>query len=224
MRGSRTLERVILGVLVLLAGWQQVRLGRQERAMAALVAHAEELAAAQRELAEAARQRAIAPLRAPLPGELYSAARPKAAPSRGEPAGRDERDDPPAFDGPVEPRPGARRFAQQRAAIARVEQRLPQNPGAVVLDRLYEAADEMAVREQWDDQTYDEVAEVFETTTGGILDLWADLKEGEVAPIEARDEALALRDQAHERLAGILGEDGLEVLRQHVKATAPEPP
>lgn len=220
MSRSRLIERAVVLALVLVVAGQQVRLSRQEKAFDLLYAHTRELTGTLQELQQAERARPEPALRTPLPGELFVPSRAKVAAARPERA----LDGDPDRQGPQPLREqgvGARRFAQQRALIERIDQRMPENPGAVVLNRLYDAADQMAEREQWDDRTYNDVADVFEQTTTDILDLWDDLKQGEVAPADARDEALALRESAQTRLATILGDDGLEELREHVRSTAP---
>lgn len=86
-------------------------------------------------------------------------------------------------------------------------------PAAQFLDTLYEAADRLAVEEQWDARTYDGVSQVFDTTMLEMNDLFLRTRNGEVPLREARRGAMAIRGQAMEDLRGLIGDDGVASLR-----------
>jgi hypothetical protein len=214
MSRTRWIERGVVALLIAVVGWQQMHITRQERAVQRLYVHVNELVDAQKMLHEALKQRPAAALRTPMPHEVF--ARPKQAAQRS----LDGEASVDALPQAQAMRAGKRRFNNQRKSLDRAQEHLPEASGATVLNRLYDAADVMAANENWDDATYNDVADVFEQTTTDMVDLWEDFRGGEVAPLDARDEVIALRDQAQDNLANILGEEGLEVLRQHVKAKA----
>lgn len=105
---------------------------------------------------------------------------------------------------------------------AQIEERRPRRrrapplPGAQVLNRLYDAADNMAMNEQWSQQTYDDVVFTFEETAEEMKFLWQDLKAREIDVYQAREEVELLRDDTNARLAAILGDEGLERLKTHI--------
>ncbi len=116
------------------------------------------------------------------------------------------------------PRPGAAEGGSKRPGPgAAARGRTPPVPGANVLDHLYEAADELAVSEQWDDATYDGVAQVFDDTTSTMLDLWKDVQGGRVSIAQARKQAMEVRESAQVRLQAVLGEEGFDRLRSRIK-------
>lgn len=124
---------------------------------------------------------------------------------------------PSAFEAPkAEPARQAKRSASGNART-----KVPPVPGAQVLDSLYSAADELAQEQDWDAETYDQVARVFESTTSTMMALFEDLQAGRVNQQQARQRAIEVRDEATERLGGILGPAGFERLKEAVRDELP---
>lgn len=107
-----------------------------------------------------------------------------------------------------------------RAARAKRMAAMPGN----VLARMYDAADRMAEDEGWDDATYDQVTGVFEESAGRAATLFEELQAGTLQPVDARDQAVALRDEVTTKLVGVLGPEGVARLKGYVgraEAAAP---
>ncbi len=107
-----------------------------------------------------------------------------------------------------------------RAARAKRMAAMPGN----VLARMYDAADRMAEDENWDDATYDQVTGVFEESAGRAATLFEELQAGTLQPVDARDQAVALRDEVTTKLVGVLGPEGVARLKGYVgraEAAAP---
>ncbi|MCB9682497.1 MAG: hypothetical protein H6733_13615 [Alphaproteobacteria bacterium] len=213
MSWSRRIERLVLVVLVVVTGftaWSAQRAGRSVRELTLRV---DEMEVRARMMAEAAKLQAATP----LPPDMFDRPSTPAPPARNggggnrgggpgpAPAGNDG-----SADGGRRPGPGANAKA-----------RVPPVPGANVLSHLYDAADTMAVKEDWDPETYDEVASVFEETTTAMVGLWEELKAGQVNVGQARQRALDVRNDAQDRLAAVLGEDGLERLKAEIRDDLP---
>lgn len=98
--------------------------------------------------------------------------------------------------------------------LAKVKRQLAAS-GMTMMDVVYDAVDRMAAEEQWDDATYDEVASVFEQSAGRMVQLYQDVQTGQLTPQEARDEGLAMRDDALGRLQGRIGPEGIARLKTH---------
>ncbi len=98
-------------------------------------------------------------------------------------------------------------------AMRRQARKATQSPGAVLLDSLYEAADQMAVEEQWDAVTYDGVTRVFDDTMMRMNGLYDKAKAGDISMRDARREAMKLRNHAVDDLTDLLGEEGVLSLR-----------
>ncbi len=108
--------------------------------------------------------------------------------------------------------PGAAGSAASR--LAKVKRQLAAS-GMTMMDVVYDAVDRMAAEEQWDDATYDEVASVFEQSAGRMVQLYQDVQTGQLTPQEARDEGMAMRDEALGRLQGRIGPEGIARLKTH---------
>ena len=100
---------------------------------------------------------------------------------------------------------------------AKARDRNPPVPGAELLERLYEAADDLAASEQWDDPTYEAVARVFEETSDSMNTLFASVKAREITMSAARKEAIAVRDRAQTRLREALGDQGFAKLKDRIQ-------
>lgn len=98
-------------------------------------------------------------------------------------------------------------------AMRRQAREASQSPGAVFLETLYQAADQLAAEQNWDARTYDDVTRVFDDTVLRMNGLLEKAKAGEVPMREARRDALQLRNKAVEDLRGIIGDDGVLSLR-----------
>lgn len=103
------------------------------------------------------------------------------------------------------------------AAPASRRARRLRDPGQNAMERMYEAADRMAADEGWDAAKYDEVASILEQSMATMLDVWSGVQSGDIPTADARDEALALRDDATARLTEVLGPTGVEKLRAYLK-------
>jgi hypothetical protein len=90
------------------------------------------------------------------------------------------------------------------------------NMPANVLSRMYDAADRMAEDEGWDDATYDQVAGIFEASAGRAVELFGELQAGTLTPVDARDQAMALRDEVTGKLEGVIGADGVTRLKGYL--------
>lgn len=100
---------------------------------------------------------------------------------------------------------------------AKARDRNPPVPGAELLERLYEAADDLAASEAWDDPTYEAVARVFEETSDSMNALAASVKARETTMSAARKEAIAVRDRAQTRLRDALGDAGFAKLKDRIQ-------
>ena len=107
--------------------------------------------------------------------------------------------------------------AADASAVKEAEdrKRLADMPGNV-LNRLYDATDRMADDEQWDDATYDQVTAVFEESAARATELLAGMRDGSVNEAQAREAAVALRDETTERLQTVIGPDGLQRLKTYM--------
>ncbi|HMV67595.1 MAG TPA: hypothetical protein PKA64_12150, partial [Myxococcota bacterium] len=111
-----------------------------------------------------------------------------------------------------EPRPAD---APRGRVAFKDRKRLADMPGNV-LNRLYDATDRMADDEQWDDATYDQVTAVFEESAARATELLAGMRDGSVNEAQAREAAVALRDETTERLQTVIGPDGLQRLKTYM--------
>lgn len=192
---TRTFERVLLVGMLLALLFVAWGVNAQRRRLDDVASRVAELEVRTRAYADATKVRAATP-----PGMDMFQAGGKAPGAARAPA--------PGAEGAPARRPGP-------AANARG--RTPPVPGANVLEKLYEAADEVSELEQWDAETYDAVAQVFDDTTAAMSDLWKDVQEGRVSITQARRQAVEVRDSAQGRLQSVLGEEGFERLRTRVK-------
>lgn len=209
---SLTFERVTLVLLIGLTLWQARELNQTGRHVNQLSTGMTELTTALAEL-KADREKlsldlgrardAMIALEASR-AELGGGGVPLAGRPRGAGAGPVELD---ANGVPIDPR------AARRA----------REPGQGALNRLYDAADRMAADEGWDARTYDAVTAVFEDSMAGMVDLWSGMQSGDVQAAAARDEALAMRDDAQARLLEVLGQDGVDRLKGYMRKRGPPP-
>lgn len=208
MSASRNAERVALVVLATLVVWDTWQLRRNTRTVDDLV---ERVAMSEAKLKQAGDLRS-----SKVPMSSFS---PDLFKPRGGGATRDggahpsARSDATAPEGEAATPPRAQARAKRRSDV-------PAVPGAQVLSRLYDAADEMAADEQWSNETYEQVALVFEDATAQMKDLFDELKAKKVTPAQAKEQALRLRDDATGKLAGVLGKDGLQRLKGYIKDDA----
>lgn len=91
-----------------------------------------------------------------------------------------------------------------------------ESPGAMVLDTLYQAADQLAIDEEWDALTYEDVTRVFDRTMMEANSVFERAQQGEITPAEARREAIQLRNKAINRLQDVIGSEGILALRDVV--------
>jgi hypothetical protein len=56
-----------------------------------------------------------------------------------------------------------------------------------------------------------------------MVDLWSGMQSGDVQAAAARDEALAMRDDAQARLLEVLGQDGVDRLKGYMRKRGPPP-
>lgn len=210
----RWAERALLVVLVLIAVWLAWDLQRTRLQLTKLTAKVDDTVM-RLDAFEAARRAALA---APPPAEMFQP--PSARRGGGGAGGGGRRGgggaavaDGGADDGPS--------WADPDLSSPSGGQRVPEVPGSKVLNLLYDAADRAAVEEDWDADTYDQVARVFEKTTRTMVDLVQQFKDGDIRPADARRRALNVREQAEGDLKSILGADGFERLQATVKEELP---
>lgn len=112
---------------------------------------------------------------------------------------------------------GAKAGKGRPGPAAKARDKNPPVPGAELLERLYEAADDLAASEQWDDPTYEAVARVFEETSDSMNALFASVKARELTMSAARKEAIAVRDRAQTQLRAALGDEGFAKLKDRIQ-------
>lgn len=210
MEYGRTIERVVILTLVVVVSWQTYAVKRARLNLERALLRVEHLTERGRLYTESLVEQGLMDEdgNAIVP-EHFKHAAPPPSPLQPRPRRAQVERPPPAEPGQVvDPEAIQERRPRRRRA--------PPLPGAQVLNRLYDAADTMAVNEQWSQQTYDDVVFTFEETAEEMKFLWQDLKAREIDVYQAREEVDLLRDDTNARLAAILGDQGLERLKDRI--------
>ncbi len=202
MSTSRRIERA---ALVLLALGLVVDMWASRRTRAALLKLDERIDVLV-QIHENQNQALQEPIRAPLPGEVFRSQQPPQGPGGSGAVAK----------APPGGQPAAGRRANDQRRMRRVRGNTPAIQGADVLTRLYDAADRVAVEEDWSADRYDDVVFVFEDTTEQMRLLLEEVRAGGVPAQQVKREVVALRDDAQVQLEEILGPASFDRLRSYV--------